>query len=114
MPARQKMQPVEVLIVFAILGILMSVAIPAMKQSQRRAQHLQHAARHYAPSRGTSASDGQLNTIQVSELSQNAEHRNPLAWVGVLVGFVPIIVSIAVVAVIFSRFRQQMTRRRAR
>ena len=39
MPARQKMTPVEVMILLAILGILASIALPAMKQAQGRVRH---------------------------------------------------------------------------
>ena len=116
MPARQKMTPVEVMIVLAILGILASIALPAMKQAQGRARHVQRAARQssYATPRAPSDSDGQLNTIEVSELSRNSEQGHPEQWFGALIGLLPVVVAAAFIYVFVKRVRQQMTRRRAR
>jgi Tfp pilus assembly major pilin PilA len=114
MPARQKMTPVEVMIVLAILGILASIALPAMKQAQGRARHVQRVARQYSAPRAASDSDGQLNTIEVSELSRNSERGHPEQWFGALIGLLPVVVAVAFIYVFVKRVRQQMTRRRAR
>jgi len=114
MPARQKMTPVEVMILLAILGILASIALPAMKQAQGRVRHVQRAARQYSAPRAASASDGQLNTIEVSELSRDSERAHPEQWVGALIGLLPVVVAVAFIYVFVKRLRQQVTRRRAR
>jgi len=121
MPARQKMTPVEIMIVLAILGILASIMLPAMNQAQQgsRSRGVDKSRSRTAvttPSLFDSShvgSDGQLNTIEVSELSRSAPRRNPGQWIGVVAGLVPIAISIAVVFIILGRFRQQMMRRRA-
>ena len=119
MPRRQrKLTLVEGLTMLAILGILMSVMSPARKQAQRRNYRAGRSTAQYAPARGPSvaplpqSSDGQLNTIRVSELSQGAKRGDSGAWLKVALGLVPVIISIAMIAVIFHRFREQMTRRR--
>ena len=113
MPARQKMTPVEVMIMFAILGILASITIPAMTQAQRRSQHAQRRPRGYVASPRAVAPDGQLNTIEVSKLSKSAGDSSPGQWIGALVRLAPIIFTVGVIVTMVRRIRQQMTRRRA-
>jgi hypothetical protein len=121
MPARKKMTPVEVLILFAILGILASIALPAMNQAQQRSR-----GRGVEKSRSRTAvstpplfdsshlgSDGQLNTIEVSELSQNAERGRPQRAIGGPARFVPLILGITAVFVFLNWVRRQAARRRA-
>jgi hypothetical protein len=113
MSARKKMTPVEMLVLFAILGILASIALPAMNQAQRRARHAQQAARELPVPHPAAASDGQLNTIEVSELSQSAERGRPDRPIGGSGRFVPVILGITAVFVFLNWVRQQATRRRA-
>ncbi len=120
MPRRQKkLTLIEGLVIMATLGILLSVMSPSRKQAQLRAHRAGRPGVQYAPARGPlavrppsgGASDGQLNTIRVSEYSQGTKHGDPFAWVKLVIGFLPVIMSAAVVVVILHRFRQQMTRR---
>jgi len=111
MPARQKPTIVEIMIMVAILGILASIVIPGLEQAKRRAHS---SGPRVAPTSRVadqpSASDGQLNTIEVSELSQNTEQPRPEQYIGVVVGLIPIVISVLVVWFILSRFRRQMSR----
>ena len=114
MPARQKMTPVEVMIMLAIFGIVISIALPAMKQAQERQRQTPQAARSSSRPPVAASPNDEINTIEVSDLSQNSRRGEPGKWVGVVVGLLPIAISIAVVAIIVTRLRQQMTRHRAR
>jgi len=112
MPARQKPTIVEIMIMVAILGILASIVIPGLEQAKRRAHS--SGPRVVPTSRVAdqpSASDGQLNTIEVSELSQNTEQPRPEQYIGVVVGLIPIVISVLVVWFMLNRFRRQMSRR---
>jgi len=112
MPARQKPTLVEIMIMVAILGILAAIVLPGLEQAKRRAQS---GGRPMAPSSPMadqpSALDGQLNTIEVSELSQNTQQPRPEQYVGVVVGAIPIVISVLVVWFILNRLRRQMSRR---
>ncbi|MFB3880323.1 MAG: hypothetical protein ACE149_03620 [Armatimonadota bacterium] len=114
MPARKKMTPVEMMIVLAIIGILGSIALPAMKQAQGRARYAQRAARHYqyAARQAPSSSDGQLNTIEVSRLSRSSEQPHPERWIGPLIGLLPVAVAAAFIYLFAKQARKHMTRRR--
>ena len=112
MPARQKPTLVEIMIMVAILGILAAIVIPAMEQAKRRAQTAGRRAAQSGPvAQQPSSADGQLNTIEVSELSQNTERERPEQYIGVVVGLIPIVISVLVVWFILNRLRQQMSRR---
>ncbi len=105
MPARKKkMTLVEMMIVIAIAGIFFSVMMPNVERAKRQAQ-----AQRQAPAMQTTSGEGQFNTIEVSETSKPREKRNPLRWIGVLIGLAPIIIAAVVIATIFKRIRQQMT-----
>ena len=112
MPARQKPTIVEIMIMVAILGILASIVIPGLEQAKRRAHS---SGPRVAPTSRVadqpSAVDGQLNTIEVSELSQNEQQPRPEQYVGVFTNLIPIIISVLVVWFMLTRFRQQMSRR---
>jgi uncharacterized membrane protein len=106
MPRRQKLSPVEVLILMAILGILFSIIMPNIERAKRQAQRARRA-----PVVERTMGEGQLNTIEVSELSRPAERHSPMQWVGVLLGLAPVIFAVVVIFTIFSRLRRQMSRR---
>jgi competence protein ComGC len=112
MPARQKPTIVEIMIMVAILGILAAIVIPGLEQAKRRAHS---SGPRVAPSNRMadqpSASDGQLNTIEVSELSENTQQPRPEQYIGVVVGLIPLVISVLVVWFILNRLRQQMSRR---
>jgi len=112
MPARQKPTLVEIMIMVAILGILAAIVLPGLEQAKRRAQASgrQSAQSSYAAQQ-PSAADGQLNTIEISELSQNNQEPRPEQYVGVFTNLIPIIISVLVVWFILTRLRQQMSRR---
>jgi type II secretory pathway pseudopilin PulG len=112
MPARQKPTLVEIMIMVAILGILASIVLPALEQAKRRAQSAgRQATQGGHAALDPSAADGQLNTIEVSELSQNEQQPRPEQYVGVFTNLIPIIISVLVVWFMLTRFRQQMSRR---
>ena len=104
MPARKKLSLVEIMILMAIVGILFSIMMPNVERAKRRAE----AQRRTTTVQPTS-SEGQLNTIEVSEGSKSVERHNPLRWLGVLIGLAPIIIAAAVITAIFKRLRRQMT-----
>ena len=108
MPRRQKLSPVEVLILMAILGILFSIIMPNIERAKRQAQRARRA-----PVVERTMGEGQLNTIEVSELSQSAERGRPERSVGGLARFVPVILGLAAVVVFLNWVHQQKTRRRA-
>jgi competence protein ComGC len=112
MPARQKPTLVEIMIMVAILGILAAIVLPGLEKAKRRAHS---PGPPVAPSSGMAdqpiAADGQLNTIEVSELSQNEQQPRPEQYVGVFTNLIPIIISVLVVWFMLTRFRQQMSRR---
>ncbi len=112
MPARQKPTLVEFLIMAAILGILIAIVAPGLERAKRRAHS---PGPPVAPSSRMadqpSASDGQLNTIEVSGLSQSTQQPRPEQYLGVFVGLIPVVISVLFVWFMVNRFRQQMSRR---
>ena len=112
MPARQKPTLIEIMIMVAILGILAAIILPGLEQAKQRAHS---PGRRVAPSSRVadqpSASDGQLNTIEVSELSENTQQPRPEQYIGVVAGLIPVVISVLVVWFILNRLRQQMSRR---
>jgi type II secretory pathway pseudopilin PulG len=104
MPKPKKSRsPVERMIVVAIIGILMSVILPNLQRSSRRARTTRprtstHAVqRHSAPDPA-----GQLNTIEVSRTAApgaGGDRRNPAHAIGVLVRLFVVVGIVMAVAV---------------
>ncbi len=113
MPRRQKPTLVELLIIVAILGILAAVVLPAMEQARRPSRPPPGSvvgAPQTAEESG--AFDGQLNTIEVSELSQSRDMESPARVFGVLADLLPIVVPVAILLIVFVRLRRQMSAQR--
>ena len=110
MPRRARMSPTEFLVLMAIVGILISILIPNLKQARERelAARRQAVETRAADSREV---DGQLNTIEVSEVSQNARHRPPEEFVAPLARLVPVAAGVFFVVFFLSRLRRQTSRR---
>ncbi len=110
MPRRQKLTLVELLIIVAILGILAAIVMPALYQAQQRSlSSRSRASQSYDSAQERSAADGQLNTIEVSELSQSRESNGPAQHLGALFAVLPIIVGAALLLIVFGRLRRQMS-----
>ncbi|MBN1459159.1 MAG: hypothetical protein JXA57_06455 [Armatimonadetes bacterium] len=110
MPRRARMTPTEFLVLMAIVGILISILIPNLKQARQR----ELAARRHAvqPTAADSRDvDGQLNTIEVSEVSQNARHRPPEQFIAPFARLLPLAAGVFFVIFFLSRLRRQMSRR---
>ncbi len=84
------------MIVIAIVGIIISIMAPQMDQARRRARAQQQATVERGDSR-SAAGEGQLNTIEVSELGQSAKRHDPGRWVGAVVALAPIIITITMI-----------------
>lgn len=112
MSARQKPNLIEIMVMVAILGIVAAIVIPALEQAKQRAHSAgRPSARSGYVAQEPSAVDGQLNTIEVSELSQNDQQPRPEQYIGVFGSLIPVIISVLFIWFILSRFRQQMSRR---
>lgn len=110
MPRRQKLTLVELLIIIAILGILAAIVMPAFQQARQRSLASRgRVNQSYDMAQQPSGADGQLNTIEVSELSQSREGRGPAQHLGALFAVLPILVAAAVMVIIFGRLRRQMS-----
>lgn len=110
MPRQQKPSLIELLIIVAILGILAAIVLPAMEQARRRSLSSgDRAGQARDVAERPEAFDGQLNTIEVPEVSQGRNGGNPGRAVGVLIGLVPVILPVVVVLIIFGRVRRQLS-----
>jgi len=105
MRPRKQMTMVELMIVMAIVGILAAVVLPALKQAKDRAR----AGRAPAVQRPVEP-DGQLNTIEVSELSKSAERSSPDQWARGLAPLFPLAFIAAIIVIIFVAMRRRMSR----
>ena len=104
MPARKQMNMVEMMIVMAIVGIIAAIVLPNLKQAKQRAQ----AARN-GPAQQAVEPDGQLNTIEVSELSETADRGSPDQWGRALAPLFPLAFIAAIIVAIFVAMRRQMS-----
>ena len=107
MPQRKQMSLVEVMIMIAVLGIIVSIALPAMKRGARRAGHMVGAPAVGAPA----AADGQLNVIEVSDEASKPNRVLPAGWARGVGALLPLILFVAVFAIITLAARRQMSRR---
>jgi prepilin-type N-terminal cleavage/methylation domain-containing protein len=101
------MTMIELMIVIAIVGILAAILIPSIKQAQDRArgQRTAEAERRALPP------DGQLNTIELSEVSAAADEQTPDRWSRSLTPFIPLAFVAAIAAIVIAAARRQMSRR---
>ncbi len=104
MRPRKQMTLMELMIVMAIIGILAAIVIPGLKQAKDRAR----AARSAAAERPVEP-DGQLNTIEVSEVSPTAEHQTAEAWSRIVAPLLPLGFVAIVAAIIVISLRRQMS-----
>ncbi|UCC67899.1 MAG: hypothetical protein JSV79_12410 [Armatimonadota bacterium] len=105
MPPRKQMSLIELMIIMAIVGILAAILIPGLKQAKQRTET--------APTPGARQQvepDGQLNTIEVSEVSPTADHDVAEEWKRVVGPLVPLAFTAVVVAAILISVRRQMSR----
>ncbi|GEM_PF-5092198 len=105
MPPRHRLTLVELIIIAAVIGVLASIALPALRQAGPRAAREQAALQVREP-----PPDGQLNTIEVPEVSEGARPRPSAARQGPSDdAWAALAVAVAAVAVI-----GMLRRRRAR
>jgi hypothetical protein len=110
MPRRQKPSLIELLVIVSILGILAAIVIPAMEQARQRPPSSgERVGQAHDVAGGPEGFDGQLNTIEVPELSQGRDGGSPGRAIGVLIGLVPVILPVVVVLIIFGRVRRQLS-----
>ena len=105
MPPRKQMSMIELMIIMAIVGILAAILIPGLKQAKERAQTAGTPA-----ARQQVEPDGQLNTIEVSEVSPTADHDVAEEWKRVIAPLLPLAFTAIVTAVILISVRRQMSR----
>jgi type II secretory pathway pseudopilin PulG len=110
MSRRGKMTPIEFLILMAIVGILISIILPGLSQARRR----ELAARRHGvqdPALDSRAADGQLNTIEVSEVAQNEPTQGPEQYIAPVVRLLPLAAAAFFVFLVLTRLRRQMSER---
>ena len=111
MPARRaRMTVVERLVVLAILGILLSVVLPAMQRAGKQTKrHAPAAAAAPGVARPGQEPAGQLNTVEVSDAAQEREKESPSDAAARAVGpAVRLAVLVVVVAVVVNVLRRRM------
>ena len=107
MPRRQRMTMIELMIVIAIVGILAAILIPRIKQAQDRAR----GRRTAEAERQALPPDGQLNTIELPEVTAAADEQTPDRWGRSLTPFIPLALVAAIAAIVIAAARRQMSRR---
>lgn len=110
MPAHKRLNVVEFIVVVAFIAILASILFPMFERAKQRAA--QEAGETAAPQPAPTP-DGLLNTIEVSDVSEDArsERSKPENYLAPLGAVVPLAVVGAAALVLFLRFRRRRRRR---
>lgn len=104
MRPRKQMTMIELMVMIAIFGILAAITLPTLKQAKDRAQ----AGRGPAVRRSVEP-DGQLNTIEVSELSPSADDNSSQELTRLISSLLPVALVAIVAAVVIASARRQMS-----
>lgn len=101
MPQPKQINLVEILVILAIVGILAAIMLPVMQQAKRNAP----------VATTTEAEDsepaGQLNMIEISELSKEEAPKEPEDVARLVTSAFPIIVAVIVALVMIHGLRQK-------